>query len=100
MGDEEIANAIRQVHAGGRAIPPGVAQRLAAFSPRIDLTEREVEVLTEMARGLSNKQIAAALGRTEGTIKVHVLHILQKLDAADRTHAVTIGLQRGIIHLR
>jgi len=96
---DEVADAIRQVHAGGRALPSGVAQRLAAFSPRIELTDRELEVLTHMAKGLSNKEIGAALGRTEGTIKVHVIHILQKLDASDRTHAVTIGLQRGIIHL-
>jgi DNA-binding NarL/FixJ family response regulator len=96
---EEVAEAIRQVHAGGRVIPAGVARRLADFTPRIDLTDREVEVLNHMARGLSNKEIAAVLGRTEATIKVHVLHILQKLDAADRTAAVTIGLQRGIIHL-
>jgi DNA-binding NarL/FixJ family response regulator len=96
---EEVADAIRQVHAGGRAVPGEVARRLAEFTPRIDLTEREVEVLSLMARGLSNKQIAAAIGRTEATIKVHVLHILQKLDAADRTEAVTIGIKRGIIHL-
>lgn len=96
---EEVVNAIRQVHAGRRVIAADVAQRLATFSPRIELTDREVEVLTAMAKGLSNKEIGAALGRTEGTIKVHVLHILQKLDAADRTAAVTIGLQRGIIHL-
>ena len=96
---EEVADAIRQVHIGKRSIPLEVAKRLAAFTPRIDLTEREIEVLTYMARGLSNKEIGAVLGRTEGTIKVHVLHILQKLEAADRTAAVTIGLQRGIIHL-
>jgi DNA-binding NarL/FixJ family response regulator len=96
---DEVANAIRQVHAGGRVIPADVAKRLAAFTPRIELTDREVEILSHMARGLSNKQIAAAVGRTEATIKVHVLHILQKLDAADRTEAVTIGLKRGIIHL-
>ena len=99
VGSEAVVNAIRQVHAGRRVIPPDVAQRLATFSPRIELTDREVEVLAEMAKGLSNKEIGATLGRTEGTIKVHVLHILQKLDAADRTAAVTIGLQRGIIHL-
>lgn len=96
---EEVAAAIRQVHAGGRVIPSGVAQRLAEFAPRIDLTDRELEVLTHMAKGLSNKEIGVALGRTEATIKVHVLHILQKLDAADRTEAVTIALRRGIIHL-
>jgi DNA-binding NarL/FixJ family response regulator len=96
---EDVADAIRRVHAGGRSIPTKVANRLAAYTPRIDLTEREVEVLTYMARGLSNKEIGALLGRTEGTIKVHVLHILQKLEASDRTEAVTLGLQRGIIHL-
>jgi len=96
---EDVADAIRRVHAGGRSIPTEVANRLAAYTPRIDLTDREVEVLTYMARGLSNKEIGALLGRTEGTIKVHVLHILQKLDASDRTEAVTLGLQRGIIHL-
>jgi DNA-binding NarL/FixJ family response regulator len=96
---DEVAGAIRQVHAGHRALPSGVAQRLAEFSPRVELTDRELEVLTLMAKGLSNKEIGAELGRTEGTIKVHVIHILQKLDASDRTQAVTIGLQRGIIHL-
>ena len=96
---DEVAVAVRQVHAGGRVIPADVAQRMAEFSPRIELTERELEVLAQMAKGLSNKEIGAALGRTEGTIKVHVLHILQKLEAADRTEAVTIGLKRGIIHL-
>lgn len=96
---DEVAVAIRQVHGGGKAIPAAVAGRLAAFTPRVDLTEREAEVLAHMARGLSNKEIGTELGRTEATIKVHVLHIFQKLDVADRTEAVTIGLQRGIIHL-
>jgi DNA-binding NarL/FixJ family response regulator len=96
---KDVVDAIRRVHEGGRAIPPAVAGRLAEFTPRIDLTEREVEVLTHLARGLSNKEIGTELGRTEATIKVHVLHILQKLEAGDRTEAVTIGLQRGIIHL-
>ena len=96
---DEVANSIRQVHAGRKVVPAEVARRLAEFTPRIDLTARELEVLTYMARGLSNKQIGAVLSIAEATIKVHVLHILQKLDAADRTEAVTIGIQRGIIHL-
>jgi two-component system NarL family response regulator len=96
---EQVASAIRQVHAGGRVIAADVARRLAQFTPRIELTDREIEVLEHLSRGLSNKEIGAALGRTEATIKVHVLHILQKLEAADRTEAVTIGLKRGIIHL-
>lgn len=96
---EEVAEAIRRVHGRQRVIPSEVAQRLAAFTPRMDLTERELEVLGHMAGGLSNKAIARAIGRTEATVKVHVLHILQKLNVSDRTEAVTVGLQRGIIHL-
>ena len=99
VASEQVADAIRQVHRGFRVIPAEVAGRLAAFTPRVELTVREIEVLTHMARGLSNKEIAAMLDRAEPTIKVHVLHILQKLNAADRTEAVTIALQRGIIHL-
>lgn len=99
VASEQVAEAVRQVHHGIRVIPGEVAQRLAEFTPRVDLTEREVEVLTYMAKGLSNKEIAAVLERAEPTIKVHVLHILQKLDADDRTEAVTVALQRGIIHL-
>ena len=99
MASEQVADAIRQVHRGLRVIPTEVAGRLAAFTPWVELTERELEVLTHMARGLGNKEIADVLGRAEATIKVHVLHILQKLDAADRTEAVTIAVRRGIIHL-
>lgn len=99
VASEMVADAVRQVHRGLRVIPSEVASRLAEFTPRINLTDRELEVLTYMAKGLSNKEIAAVLGRAEPTVKVHVLHILQKLDAADRTAAVTIAIQRGIIHL-
>lgn len=95
----EVADAIRSVHRGGRVVPTAVAQRLAEFTPRIELTDREVEVLALLAKGMSNKDIAAAIGRTEATVKVHMLHILQKLRASDRTEAVTVALRRGIIHL-
>lgn len=95
----EVADAIRSVHRGERALPNGVAQQLAAFTPRVDLSEREVEVLNLVAKGLSNKGIANRIGRTEATVKVHVLHVLQKLGVNDRTEAVTVALQRGIIHL-
>ena len=99
VASEEVANAIRQVHAGRRIIPTEVAERLAEFTPRIELTDRELEVLTHIARGLSNKQVGTELSLAESTIKVHLLHIFQKLDAADRTEAVTIAIRRGIIHL-
>jgi DNA-binding NarL/FixJ family response regulator len=63
------------------------------------LTPREIEVLTLVAKGLANKEIADRLGTASGTVKMHIQNILTKLDASDRTHAVTIALQRGIIHL-
>ena len=63
------------------------------------LTERELEVLGLMARGLSNREIAGVIGRTEATVKVHLLHVLSKLDVDDRTSAVTVALKRGLIDL-
>ena len=95
----QVADAIRSVHRGGRVVPPTVAQKLAEFTPRIELTDREREVLALMAKGQSNKEIADSIGRTEATVKVHVLHILSKLDVDDRTAAVTVALKRGMIHL-
>ncbi len=95
----ELVSVIRKVHQGYRGIPPAIAARLADHTPRVGLTAREVEVLRLMAEGMSNAEIAEALGRAEGTMKVHVHNILQKLGAVDRTQAVTIALRRGILHL-
>jgi DNA-binding NarL/FixJ family response regulator len=95
----QIVEAIRQVHTGKRLMPQEVAQRLTEYYPQVALTPREVEVLTLVAQGLANKEIAAQIGTASGTVKMHVQNILSKLDATDRTHAVTIALQRGIIHL-
>lgn len=95
----ELADAIRQVHRGGRVVPSAVAQRLVEFTPRIELTPREFEVLELMAKGMSNKDIARAIGRTEATVKVHVFHIFDKLSVGDRTEAVMVALRRGILHL-
>lgn len=95
----DVVQAIRAVHRGEKVVPATVAQRLAEYTPRVELTEREIEVLTHMANGLSNKEIATAIGRTEATAKAHILNIFEKLGASDRTEAVTIALRRGIIHL-
>lgn len=95
----EVLSAIRLVHSGRRMMPPEVAERLGEHFPQVALTPREVEVLGLVARGLANKEIAAKLGTAGGTVKMQVQSILSKLGATDRTHAVTIGLQRGIIHL-
>jgi len=91
--------AIRVVHAGKRFIPAEVAQQLTGFFPDVALTPREVEVLSLVARGLANKEVGDILGTAPGTVKAHVQNILSKLGAKDRTHAVTIALRRGIIHL-
>jgi DNA-binding NarL/FixJ family response regulator len=95
----QLLQVIRTVQKGQRAIPAAIAARLAEYTPRIELTPRELEVLTLMAKGLSNPEIASTLGRTESTMKVHVSNILQKLHATDRTEAVTVAIQRGILHL-
>jgi DNA-binding NarL/FixJ family response regulator len=94
----EVIRAIRAVAAGMRVIPPEVAGRLADYIPRVKLTPREVEVLRLAAKGLRNREIASEIGRTEGTVKEHLKHLMEKLGAGDRTKAVTVALQRGIIH--
>jgi DNA-binding NarL/FixJ family response regulator len=99
MVHTEVLNAIRVVHAGKRLMSQEVAERLNEYFAQGVLTPREVEVLTLVAQGYANKEIAARLNKAGGTIKIHVQNILAKLNATDRTHAVTIAVQRGIIHL-
>lgn len=99
MVHTEVVRAIKVVHSGKRYIPTEVSQHLNGFFPEVALTPREVEVLTLVARGLANKEVAEILGTASGTIKAHVQSILGKLNAKDRTHAVTLALRRGIIHL-
>jgi DNA-binding NarL/FixJ family response regulator len=95
----ELLETIRAVHAGQKRIPPEVAAQLADHAGDDALTAREIEVLRLIAAGNANKLIADQLTITEETVKGHVKNILSKLDANDRTHAVTIGLKRGIIEL-
>ena len=99
MVHTKVIDAIRTVHAGKRLMPNEVADRLNEYFPQVALTPREVEVLSYVAKGMANKEIAHQLGTAAGTIKMHVQNILAKLDASDRTHAVTIALERGILHL-
>jgi DNA-binding NarL/FixJ family response regulator len=97
--NEELLNTIRSVHGGQRRIHPEVAAELAEYTGKEALTLREIEVLRLIAAGNANKAIAAKLFIGEDTVKRHVTNILGKLDANDRTHAVTIALKRGIIEL-
>jgi DNA-binding NarL/FixJ family response regulator len=99
MVHSDVIRAIRIVHSGKRFIPTEVTQHLSGFFPEVALTPREVEVLGLVARGFGNKEVGDMLGTAAGTIKAHVQSILSKLGAKDRTHAVTIALRRGIIHL-
>jgi DNA-binding NarL/FixJ family response regulator len=95
----ELLETIRAVHAGKKRIPPEVAAELADHAAEDQLTPREIEVLRLIASGNANKLIADQLSISEETVKSHVTNILSKLGANDRTHAVTIGLRRGIIDL-
>jgi DNA-binding NarL/FixJ family response regulator len=99
MAHADVLHAIRRVQSGKRLMPAEVAERLSAHFPQVTLSAREVEVLTFVAQGLANKEIADKLGTASGTVKIHVQNILGKLGAADRTHAVTLAMQRGILHL-
>jgi len=96
---KELLETIRLVHAGQKRIPPEVAHELAEHATDGALSAREIEVLRLIAGGNANKEIAVQLSITEETVKGHIKNILAKLDANDRTHAVTIGLKRGIIEL-
>lgn len=95
----ELLDVIRQVHAGKKRIPPEIASQLAEHMSDQNLTEREVEVLRQVADGNRNRDIAKNLFISEETVKVHIKHIMEKLGASDRTQAVSIGIRRGIIQL-
>jgi DNA-binding NarL/FixJ family response regulator len=96
---EELTIAIRKAAAGHRHIPAEVAARLADRVAGSQLSTREIEVLRLLVSGRRNREVATALEITEGTVKLHVSSILAKLGADDRTEAVTIALQRGIVQL-
>jgi DNA-binding NarL/FixJ family response regulator len=96
---KELIETIRSVHGGKKRIPVEIAVEMAEHHSDDSLTEREVEVLKQVAAGNANKIIATHLAISEETVKAHVKNILSKLAANDRTHAVTIALKRGIIEI-
>jgi DNA-binding NarL/FixJ family response regulator len=95
---DRLLDAIRRIHAGEQVIPPEIARRLAGRLLS-NLSNRELEVLALIAKGLSNKEIASALHLVEGTVKLHVTSILSKLGVADRTQAILVAIKRGIVQL-
>jgi DNA-binding NarL/FixJ family response regulator len=99
MPPSDLLDAIRKVHAGKKAIPSEIATHLANHISDEALTAREIEILEQIAEGNRNKDIAERLFISEGTVKVHIKHIMEKLGANDRTQAITIAVRRGIIHL-
>jgi len=97
---DDLLKCIRGVHQGQTIIPPPIAAKLADRLTTSELTRREIQVLQLVGDGKGNKEIAVALSISEGTVKTHVSSILAKLEAADRTQAVTIALRRGILRLQ
>jgi DNA-binding NarL/FixJ family response regulator len=96
---KELVETIRSAHGGKKRIPPEVAAEMVEHIKDDALTEREIEVLTHVAAGNSNKIVADHLAISEDTVRSHMKNILSKLGANDRTHAVTIALKRGIIDI-
>jgi DNA-binding NarL/FixJ family response regulator len=99
MHMDELLNVIRSVHAGRRRVPAEVAARLAEHLGDDDLTARELEVLRLIRDGNRNKQIADQLSISENTVNFHIKNLMDKLQANDRTHAVTIALRRGLLQI-
>ena len=99
MPAQQMLDMIRQVHAGNKRVPAEIAAGLAEHLGEEALSQREVEVLQQVAAGHRNRDIAAKLFIAEETVKVHVKHIMDKLHANDRTQSVAIALRRGIIQL-
>ncbi len=96
---QEIIQAIFAVHAGETYFPPAIAAKMAIRMRREPLSDREREVLIEIVKGRSNKEIATALGIAPGTVKLHVVHLLSKLGVRDRTQAAGVAIQRGLVRL-
>ena len=99
MTVDVLISTIRSVHAGKSIIPPAIAQKLAERMSTEQLTQREQDVLEQIVRGKSNKEIGAALEISEATVKTHINNLLGKLGVEDRTQAATAAIQRGLVQL-
>lgn len=99
MSVDVLLSTIKSVHAGKSIIPPAIAQKLAERMATEPLTQREQEVLEQIVKGKSNKEIGAELGVSEATVKTHINNLLGKLGVEDRTQAATAAIQRGLVQL-
>lgn len=100
MTVDELVSTIQAVHSGRTLIPPAIAEKLAERMSTQALTNRELKVLERIVAGRANKEIASDLLISEATVKSHINSLLGKLGVSDRTHAATVALQRGIVHLK
>jgi DNA-binding NarL/FixJ family response regulator len=98
MPADQMVETVRQVHSGRKRVHPEIASHLAEHLSDEPLTNRELDVLRHVKDGNRNRDIAERLFVSEHTVKIHVKHILEKLGAVDRTHAVAIAARRGFIH--
>jgi two-component system NarL family response regulator len=96
---EQVIEAIRIVHAGGRSVPPHIAQQLVDRVARAPLSTRELEILKLVARGMKNREIADRLYISENTVRNHVISCLEKLDVRDRTEATAVAIRQGLVQL-
>jgi len=99
MPQDKLLAVIRSVHGGKRQVPVEVAALLAEHLGEEDLTPREIQVLRLIRDGNKNKQVADQLSISENTVNFHIKNIVHKLDANDRTHAVTIAVRRGLLQI-
>jgi DNA-binding NarL/FixJ family response regulator len=100
MTADELVSTIQAVHSGRTLISPAIAEKLAERMSSQALTNRELKVLERIVAGRANKEIASDLQISEATVKSHINSLLGKLGVSDRTHAATVALQRGIVHLK
>jgi DNA-binding NarL/FixJ family response regulator len=100
MTVDELLSTIQAVHSGRTLISPAIAEKLAERMSTQALTNRELRVLERIVAGRANKEIASDLKISEATVKSHINSLLGKLGVSDRTHAATVALQRGIVHLK
>jgi DNA-binding NarL/FixJ family response regulator len=100
MTVDELVSTIQAVHSGRTLISPAIAEKLAERMSTQALTNRELKVLERIVAGRANKEIASDLQISEATVKSHINNLLGKLGVSDRTHAATVALQRGIVHLK
>jgi DNA-binding NarL/FixJ family response regulator len=99
VSPQDLVACIRAVHAGRTWVSPSVAAKLVARVTNVRLTAREVGVLRQLAAGKSNKEIADALGISDGTVKIHVTHVFSKLDVTSRTEAIATAVRRGLVRI-